>query len=140
MSKLTGTPFIIAILDLDHFKRLNDRYGHVAGDHALKAVASLVKRNMRQEDIFARIGGEEFAMIMTGGDSEPPFSVLDRLRALIEAQVIEYEGESIRLTASIGYSSSSPEDGALSTLLKRADDALYAAKRRGRNRVEYTPG
>ena len=79
-------------------------------------------------------------MIMTGGDSEPPFSVLDRLRALIEAQVIEYEGESIRLTASIGYSSSSPEDGALSTLLKRADDALYAAKRRGRNRVEFTPG
>ncbi|MFQ2621572.1 diguanylate cyclase [Aeromonas caviae] len=140
LSRLTDTPFIIAILDLDHFKRLNDRYGHVAGDHALKAVASLVKRNMRQEDIFARIGGEEFAMIMTGGDSEPPFSVLDRLRALIEAQVIEYEGESIRLTASIGYSSSSPEDGALSTLLKRADDALYAAKRRGRNRVEFTPG
>ncbi|MFQ2093127.1 diguanylate cyclase [Aeromonas taiwanensis] len=136
LSRLTDIPLAVGILDLDHFKSLNDKYGHDAGDHALKEVASVVKRNMRSEDMFARIGGEEFAIIVTGSHPDNNLAIFDNIRAVIESQVIEYGGEIIKLTASIGFSSLSHQDSDLSAILKRADSALYAAKRNGRNRVE----
>lgn len=140
ISKSTNIPLAIGILDLDHFKSLNDKYGHDAGDYALKEVANVVKKNMRAEDIFARIGGEEFAMIITGHPPDNHADLFDNIRAVIEAQVIYYDGAPIKLTASIGFSSLLHQDTELSSILKRADDALYAAKRNGRNRVEFNDG
>ncbi|MEZ6952511.1 MULTISPECIES: diguanylate cyclase [unclassified Aeromonas] len=140
ISKSTNIPLAIGILDLDHFKSLNDKYGHDAGDYALKEVANVVKKNMRAEDIFARIGGEEFAMIITGHPPDNHADLFDNIRAVIEAQVIYYDGAPIKLTASIGFSSLLRQDTELSSILKRADDALYAAKRNGRNRVEFNDG
>lgn len=140
MSRLADTPIFVGILDLDHFKNLNDKYGHDAGDYVLKAIAKLVKREIRAEDIFARIGGEEFAIIVSDCHPDNDASIFDNIRALIEQQLIEYEGEIIRLTASIGFSASSRQDTELSSILKRADAALYAAKRNGRNRVECNHG
>ena len=86
--------------------------------------------------MFARIGGEEFAIIVTGSHPDNNLAIFDNIRAVIESQVIEYGGEIIKLTASIGFSSLSHQDSDLSAILKRADSALYAAKRNGRNRVE----
>lgn len=140
MSRLADTPIFVGILDLDHFKNLNDKYGHDAGDYVLKAIAKLVKREIRADDIFARIGGEEFAIIVNDCHPDNYSSIFDNIRALIEQQIIEYEGEIIRLTASIGFSVSSGQDTELSSILKRADAALYAAKRNGRNRVECNHG
>ncbi|MGL6644483.1 GGDEF domain-containing protein [Aeromonas caviae] len=140
MSRLADTPIFVGILDLDHFKNLNDKYGHDAGDYVLKAIATLVKREIRAEDIFARIGGEEFAIIVSDCHPDNSSAIFDDIRALIEQQIIEYEGEIIRLTASIGFSASSGQDTELSSILKRADAALYAAKRNGRNRVECNNG
>ncbi|WP_349922145.1 sensor domain-containing diguanylate cyclase [Aeromonas veronii] len=140
LSRLAEIPLAIGILDLDHFKNLNDKYGHDAGDYVLKEVASVIKTIIRKEDIFARIGGEEFAIIISGSQPDICQLILNDIRTLIETHPITYEGNTIRLTGSIGFSHLSAQDTELSAILKRADGALYAAKRNGRNRVECHPG
>jgi diguanylate cyclase (GGDEF)-like protein len=129
------SPLSLIFSDIDHFKNVNDTYGHLAGDHALKAVAVCLKRGLRQSDFLSRYGGEEFALILTETDLEKAFLVAERLREQIANQKITYKDATISLTMSFGVASL-PLDKKLPSeaLIKQADDALYRAKGLGRNR------
>lgn len=124
----------LVLLDLDHFKRINDTQGHSAGDAVLKTVARTVMRELRIEDCFGRIGGEEFAILIANADAETAADVAERVRAAIERTTIPGH-ESIRVTASFGIAEAT--DGVLDVedLTSRADAQLYSAKASGRNRV-----
>jgi len=124
----------LVLLDLDHFKRINDTQGHSAGDAVLKTVARTVMRELRIEDCFGRIGGEEFAILIANADAETAADVAERVRAAIERTTIPGH-ESIRVTASFGIAEAT--DGVLDAedLTSRADAQLYSAKASGRNRV-----
>ncbi len=129
-------PFSVAILDIDFFKKVNDTYGHPAGDAALRAVAAVCKRILRCHDTIARYGGEEFAVILPETNREGALLAADRLREAIEREAIEHDGKTLSVTVSIGVASFPHE---LATkpgdLISLADAALYDAKRSGRNRV-----
>lgn len=130
-----GLSLALVMLDIDHFKKLNDTYGHQAGDSVLTEFAQLVAVHIRAHDFFARWGGEEFAILATMNDSEEARQFADKLRALIAAHEFSVVGH---VTASLGLSIyRSGED--IDAMLSRADKALYAAKANGRNRVEVTP-
>lgn len=123
-----------AMLDIDHFKHINDSYGHDAGDLAIKAVANAVARHARGQDLPARFGGEEFVLLAPGMDAEAASASFERLRADIEAMRIALpDGREIALTTSIGVCT---EGDSLSSMLSEADRRLYVAKASGRNRVE----
>jgi len=125
----------LAMLDLDHFKRINDRYGHPAGDAVLQAVASEAMRFCRSHDLVARIGGEEFCVIFGGASMADAETAADRLRQAIRALRIPIgDSETVTVTASIGLAEIIP-GGAAPEILKRADAALYEAKRQGRDRL-----
>ncbi len=125
----------LAILDLDHFKRINDTYGHLAGDLVLQAVAAEAMRLCRSHDLVARIGGEEFCVIFGGASMADAEAAAERLREAIRALRIPLDsGESISVTASIGLAEIVP-GGTAMAVLERADNALYEAKRHGRNRL-----
>ena len=126
----------VLMLDVDYFKRFNDKYGHPAGDEALKAFASVLRSCMREGDIAARYGGEEFAVFLPGIGPTAAASIAERIRARTEATVIGLApGSTARITISIG-TASAPEQGAdRMTLLRLADEALYEAKSNGRNTV-----
>jgi diguanylate cyclase (GGDEF)-like protein/PAS domain S-box-containing protein len=125
----------LAILDLDHFKRINDGYGHPAGDQVLQAVAAEAMRFCRSHDVVARIGGEEFCVIFTGAGMADAHAAADRLREAIRALRIPIDsGQTITVTASIGLAEIVHGHPALA-ILKRADTALYEAKRQGRDRL-----
>jgi two-component system, cell cycle response regulator len=130
------THLSIVLFDLDHFKKINDTFGHPAGDAVLKAVAEAARTQLRTEDVFARYGGEEFAIILRGIDIHGALAMAERLRTKIEGLRIEHEGRTIRMTLSGGCAAAS-ELGAVShtALLSLADRRLYAAKNAGRNRV-----
>lgn len=130
-----GTPFSISLLDLDHFKAVNDRFGHESGDAALRAIADLLKDECRDPDVAGRWGGEEFMMILPESGHTEAIDVADRVRERVEAESFAEVGD---LTVSIGVASFRYGDTA-ETLFRRADRALYAAKKRGRNRVEAAP-
>jgi two-component system cell cycle response regulator len=126
----------LVLVDLDHFKRINDKYGHVTGDAALRAVGQVLRGATRVEDVVARYGGEEFAVIVPGATSMGGALLAQRVRTAIEKLTIDAEGEPLRVTASLGVASLEP--GQVSNapaLLRAADGALYAAKHAGRNRV-----
>jgi diguanylate cyclase (GGDEF)-like protein len=129
------SPLSLIFSDIDHFKKVNDTHGHLAGDHALKAVAVCLKRELRQSDFLARYGGEEFALILAETDLDKAFLVAERLREKIALQKIVYKGLSISITMSFGVASL-PADRKLTpeAFLKQADEALYRAKEQGRNR------
>lgn len=118
--------------DLDHFKRVNDSFGHDAGDYVLRAVTDLVKKNIRTSDVEARWGGEEFMVLMPHSDMQHARNAAEKLRLAIAQYRFDKVGS---LTASFGVAALEPRDD-LNSLLKRVDDALYLAKERGRNRVE----
>jgi diguanylate cyclase (GGDEF)-like protein len=127
----------ILMLDLDHFKDFNDRYGHPSGDEALRVFASLLSSSIREHDVAARYGGEEFAVYLSGAGEQEAAEVAERIRARTEATIIPLgPGKTGRLTVSVGIAVA-PVDGSERTvLLKAADEALYRAKLAGRNRVE----
>jgi diguanylate cyclase len=129
------TPFCVAIMDIDFFKKVNDRFGHAAGDAVLKAFADTIMRVKRETDRFGRYGGEEFIMAM--GDTLQPQALvaLDRLRAAVEAYDWPSVEPSLKVTVSIGCAQWIPGES-LETAMERADQALYRAKEAGRNRVE----
>lgn len=131
-----GSPLSLALLDLDHFKEINDAYGHVVGDTVLKQLGKLLRHVYRASDFIARIGGEEFAIILPGASLHDNMLYLERVRAEIErALVIPIVEESpITVTVSLGVAEKIRGDSR-SDLLTRADKALYTAKREGRNRV-----
>lgn len=141
MCRRSGIRFSIAILDIDHFKRINDTYGHVTGDLCLQRIAHTIKQHfLRENDTSARYGGEEFAVYTTGGDENALASYLERLRHDIETICVDNEGDCIRMTISSGVYSLIPDNrDTLDDAVRKADDALYKAKQNGRNRVEiYT--
>jgi len=128
-------PLSVIFADIDHFKAVNDTFGHQAGDHALKAVAVILKKQVRDSDYLARYGGEEFAIILPEANIESAFLVAERLRETIRSQNITYQDKTISLTMSFGVACM-PSNQSLSSdsLIKMADDALYRAKNQGRNR------
>jgi diguanylate cyclase len=126
-----GEPFVLALLDLDHFKRVNDRFGHPAGDRALRRFCELVEADARHRDVLGRLGGEEFALLLAGTDLGGAHRFADRLRATVARETAAGE---VALTVSIGLAEAAPEMSA-DDLLRSADVALYAAKNGGRNRV-----
>lgn len=129
-------PLSLCILDLDFFKQINDQHGHSAGDYVLKQLADCVAETLRSSDDLFRFGGEEFAIILTGTDSEGAQNVADRIRREIEEHNFVYEDKVLNITASIGIASTSSHDDA-KRLFNKADAALYQAKNAGRNCVHY---
>lgn len=123
------------LIDLDHFKSINDTYGHAAGDRALQEVVRLLKNSMRNADYVGRLGGEEFAAILAGADAEMACDVGERLRQSIMNAWLSYRTGEVPLTVSVGVATLMPEDVRIEDLLHRADRALYTAKSAGRNQV-----
>lgn len=125
----------VLLIDLDHFKKVNDSFGHSVGDKALLRFSQLVQGQLRDSDVFARYGGEEFVAILPDGEAEDAYAVAERIRSTVDGHGFSVEARPIHLTASIGIASF-PEDGAeWSSLLARADERLYEAKEGGRNVV-----
>lgn len=131
-----GTPLTIALLDLDHFKHINDTHGHAAGDTVLKAFASVLRECLRDTDTPARVGGEEFAVLLSNTPLHEALHALERVRATLDQRPIEFGPHAIYATVSIGAVQWRPEHQDVDALLAHADEALYSAKRLGRNRVE----
>lgn len=134
-----GRSVPLAMLDIDHFKRLNDTHGHAVGDLALQAFAMTCRDSLRPYDLFARIGGEEFAVMLVDSSPEEAWGVLDRLRAAVEAIELEVADTTLRITVSLGLAVLPPE-GSVDLALSQADQALYRAKHEGRNRLAESPG
>jgi len=131
----TRKPFAVIGLDLDEFKSINDRHGHDSGDTVLQSVASLVQKNCRPQDTAARMGGEEFSLILTDCDAGQAVSVAERLRKNIEATPILLPTGTVSLTASLGVAQIDAADESPAQVTKRADMALYQSKQTGRNRT-----
>jgi diguanylate cyclase (GGDEF)-like protein len=140
-SQKTGLPFSVLMIDLDHFKRINDEFGHDTGDRALCAVVEKIQDSVRGIDVIGRWGGEEFVALLPGAAEGSAFWVAQRVRANIEKMVLQAthvrrQGEvQIRLTASVGVATYKGPEDCIHDMLKRADTALYEAKTTGRNRV-----
>jgi diguanylate cyclase (GGDEF)-like protein len=132
---LDRQPFALMVVDIDHFKRVNDTHGHLVGDLALKIVARCMAENLRPHDLLVRYGGEEFAVLLPDADMDEATAIAERLRAMIADTEICCDGASFRVTISIGITPARHE-GTLENLIREADHALYRAKELGRNRVE----
>lgn len=134
----TGSMFTLCILDVDHFKRVNDNYGHLAGDQVLQQIAKVASDALRQTDYFGRYGGEEFAMLLTGTMTEGAMVTAERVRRQVEQIDFSAISPGFKVTVSIGIADSQQgEDTAVT--FKRADEALYLAKEGGRNRCVIAP-
>lgn len=133
-SPKNSTAFLM--IDLDHFKRVNDDFGHAGGDAVLKAFAAELQKILRKSDLLGRIGGEEFGVLLRFTDLSSAARLAEKLRARVSAMEIPFEEKTIRITVSIGVTVQRPEDDSLDTLMSRADSAMYAAKNAGRDRVE----
>lgn len=131
----TSTAFSVVVFDVDHFKRVNDILGHDTGDIVLKEIAARLASNMRSVDIVSRYGGEEFVVAMPESDQESALVAADRVRALIGGTAIHVDGQAFSISVSAGVAEVYPGDK-FRDVFKRADDALYRAKQKGRNRVE----
>jgi len=136
-SRSAGTPLALLLLDIDHFKNLNDTHGHQAGDAVLRQVAESVQRTLRPEDVLARYGGEEFVVILKSVSARSAQVMAERVRVAVEDQETDWHGAAIRTTVSVGVahapSAKNVEEPA--ALIAAADAALYEAKHQGRNRV-----
>lgn len=135
-AKRTHAPLSIVALDLDHFKAINDRYGHAIGDKVLRVQSEIIREVIRENDIPCRVGGEEFVIIMPATDSHEAAFAAERLRAQVMAADIGLGNQQVICwTTSVGVATLGEGDGAIEEVLRRADDALYRAKADGRNRV-----
>ncbi len=134
-SKRRGGQLSAIMLDIDHFKQVNDTYGHPTGDVMLKALAQTVKGQIRQSDILFRWGGEEFLLLLPECDLEQATRVAEKIRQAIESRSVTFGGQTISITASLGVAQHLDGD-AEADLVRRTDEALFAAKKNGRNRVE----
>lgn len=132
-----GRPLTLCLLDLDHFKWINDTHGHTVGDKVLQQICRICRPNLREADVFARYGGEEFVLLMDEADLETAVRVVERMRSTLEnTPIVLDDGVHLSVTASFGLASLTPEIESRKQLLSRADQALYNAKANGRNRVE----
>jgi diguanylate cyclase (GGDEF)-like protein len=130
-----ATPLSLLMIDVDHFKKINDTHGHLAGDYVLVLLAQLISTALRAEDLFARYGGEEFVVLCRGVALDNAALLAERLRGRIEAAAFEYQQTPIPVTISIGVASYVEQADAGTKLIAEADAALYEAKHAGRNRV-----
>lgn len=132
-ARASGTASVL-VLDVDHFKALNDGFGHAMGDEAIRRLAAAVKAEVRETDALGRLGGEEFAVLLPGLDEAAALVVAERVRAATAALVLTFQGRQTSMTVSVGVAQARAGEG-LEALLHRADTALYASKHQGRNRV-----
>lgn len=136
-SRRTNNPLCLFITDIDHFKDFNDTYGHQTGDLVLKKVADIVAQSVRTNDVPARYGGEEFAIILPNTQMQEALEVAERVRYSVADHTLEHEGDTLRVTISVGVSIFDPQnDKTNNELIEKADKALYQSKKLGRNRVE----
>ena len=130
----------LVIIDIDHFKQINDRHGHAGGDEALRHFVQITRQQLRGQDEVGRLGGEEFAVLLPETGMENAIAVAERIRHAVEATPARFMDAHISLTASFGVACWNPPAESADALLQRADTALYAAKSGGRNRVAVTEG
>jgi diguanylate cyclase (GGDEF)-like protein len=123
------------MFDIDHFKLVNDNHGHLAGDSVLKTLALTVKNKIRREDLFARLGGEEFAIVLPEIDGHNAHQFAEKIRRIVEITDFRFEGAKIDVTISLGVAALDQETTDAAGLVKRADERLYEAKNAGRNCV-----
>lgn len=135
-SAFTEKPLSVIMCDIDHFKNFNDTYGHSCGDEVLKSVAKLIQNQTRSVDVAARYGGEEFCMLLPDTDAATAEIIAERIRKGIEAMAIEYDGQKMSITLSLGVAQYDPDrDLTGKSVIDRADKAMYLAKQSGRNKV-----
>jgi diguanylate cyclase (GGDEF)-like protein len=132
----SGEPFAVLLIDVDHFKRINDNHGHAVGDRVLAHVASVIESQARQADSVGRYGGEEFLIVAPQSDLDGALQAAERLRRTMEAEPIHARGQDLRVTLSIGVAARREGDS-VESLVMRADKGLHKAKAAGRNRVEH---
>ncbi|MDX1692179.1 MAG: GGDEF domain-containing protein [Ketobacteraceae bacterium] len=138
VAKRNRAPISFIMIDLDHFKKINDEYGHKMGDRALECAAAVLKNALRTTDSLGRYGGEEFAVVLPDCSITAAREVAERCREAVEATTVEYNGCAIQLTASVGATTViDPADVGIDTIIERADQALYKSKGAGRNRVSF---
>ena len=125
----------VALLDVDHFKQINDTYGHQAGDQALIAFAKTCQQHIREMDMLARFGGDEFVLLLPEADSEQACEVVERIRLALALAPVDHRGQPIPMTLSAGIACWADEPEPLDDLLGRADQGLYQAKNQGRNGI-----
>jgi diguanylate cyclase (GGDEF)-like protein len=139
-SQRKGTPVTLAMLDIDHFKAVNDRYGHAVGDLVISSIAMLLRQRLRHSDIVGRYGGEEFAVVLPDCSISDACLLLDDIRQRFSEVHFKHEGQDFTCTLSAGLATSTRfPDHSGAKLLVAADQALYLAKRGGRNRVQSAP-
>jgi diguanylate cyclase (GGDEF)-like protein len=135
-SQRHGRPLSLVMMDLDHFKKVNDTYGHLAGDAVLRELCARVRKAIRSDEVFARYGGEEFAVLLPEATREQAALFADRIRQLAAAEPVDVEGTRVPITVSLGVAHTGGEAGVTAEeLVGRADAKLYEAKKLGRNRV-----
>ena len=134
------SPLSLVLLDVDHFKKVNDTHGHPAGDAVLRGVAAVARSQARETDLVARYGGEELAVVLPETDAAGARAIAERLRAAVEGTAHATEQGSLRVTVSVGVATWPGGGQTPDELLTTADRALYRAKQTGRNRVESGPG
>ena len=134
-SRRYGRALSLIVFDIDHFKRVNDTYGHLTGDNLLRQIAAAVKPRLRREDVFARTGGEEFGVLLPEVGLDGARTTADKVRRIIEATPLKHEREMIACTVSLGLAAMGADETSGEELYKRADERLYEAKQSGRNRI-----
>jgi len=131
-----GEDFSVLIMDIDHFKKVNDTYGHIAGDKVLTHLSELLNGKFRSSDVFTRYGGEEFLAVLINTQMDDALIIAERARQAVESAIIHIaDDQSISVSVSIGVSQTMPDDPDFYAIIKRSDEALYAAKNGGRNQV-----
>jgi diguanylate cyclase (GGDEF)-like protein len=138
-ARRAARPVSLLAFDIDFFKSVNDRFGHPGGDAVLKAFAATLKRETRASDIVARLGGEEFAILLPEASGEVAFNVAERIRLAVAASSVAYGDVEIRVTVSVGLAQTTETLATMEALIAAADAALYQAKRSGRNRTVAAP-
>lgn len=135
-----GTSAALVMFDIDHFKQVNDTYGHQVGDKVIQRVADVVREHVRGSDVAGRYGGEEYAVLLPDTDKYGGSMFAERLRAAVEAQEVMHQGQAIRCTISLGVADMTTPLSDHKTLIEWADQALYASKKNGRNQVSLHEG
>ncbi len=130
-----GQAVVLLMIDVDHFKAINDRYGHAGGDLALQHLAAMLRFGLREGDLLGRLGGEEFAILLQSGSAEIAEVIAERLRSRVALEHVTFDDQAIEMTISIGLAVQQAADESIERLMARADAALYNAKRSGRNCV-----
>lgn len=135
MTRRNDTILSVLLIDIDHFKKINDSYGHAAGDKILRDFARTLSRNIRPSDVVGRIGGEEFTILLPDTDKAEAFKVADRLRSIVETTKFRHKNATIQFTISVGVTSSDGKGKDFDIIMREADTALYQAKKEGRNKA-----